>query len=111
VFTRSWRGRAGGGFYRAGGQTGRGRAENRSTSGGDAHCHAHDTCPIFCASFPWETRHVEHTASERKHAARTLNPRFDLAAESVVMTTQYMAAVPAAMLRQPAAIDPLMQGF
>lgn len=56
-------------------------------------------------------------------AARTLNPCFDLADESAVMTTQYMAAVPAGMLRQPvanlsgrrdeivAAIDLLMQGF
>jgi len=55
--------------------------------------------------------------------ARTLNPCFDIAGETLVMATQFMAAVPANMLRAPltslgtrrdeivAAIDLLMQGF
>lgn len=55
--------------------------------------------------------------------ARTLNPCFDIADETLVMTTQFMAAVPANILRKPlaslngrrdeivAAIDLLMQGF
>jgi toxin CcdB len=56
-------------------------------------------------------------------AAKTLNPCFELAGETVVMATQFMAAVPAPLLRMPvtglqaqrdeivAAIDFLMQGF
>ncbi len=56
-------------------------------------------------------------------AARTLNPSFDIGDETLVMATQFMAAVPASMLRAPltslgtrrdeivAAIDLLMQGF
>ena len=55
--------------------------------------------------------------------ARTLNPCFDVGGETVVMATQFMAAVPAAILRDPitslrshrdeitAALDFLMQGF
>lgn len=55
--------------------------------------------------------------------ARTLNPVFEFGEETLVMTTQFMAAVPASMLRTPvanlggrreeivAAIDLLMQGF
>ena len=55
--------------------------------------------------------------------ARTLNPCFDIAEESLVMSTQFMAAVPATLLKHPlanlsgrhddivAAIDLLMQGF
>ncbi|MDP2825495.1 MAG: CcdB family protein [Sulfuritalea sp.] len=55
--------------------------------------------------------------------ARTLNPVFIVGADSVVMVTQFMAAVPGAMLKNPvttlenrrddivAAIDLLMQGF
>jgi toxin CcdB len=55
--------------------------------------------------------------------ARTLNPCFDIAGESLVMTTQFMAAVPANILHTPlgnlgarrdeivAAVDLLMQGF
>ncbi len=56
-------------------------------------------------------------------AARTLNPSFDIGDETLVMATQFMAAVPVNMLRAPltslgtrrdeivAAIDLLMQGF
>jgi len=55
--------------------------------------------------------------------ARNLNPCFEYAGESVVMATQFMAAVPANMLRTPvfslqsqrdtitAALDFLLQGF
>lgn len=55
--------------------------------------------------------------------AKVLNPCFEIAGESLVMTTQFMAAVPVRMLRTPvanlqaerdqivAAIDFLMQGF
>lgn len=55
--------------------------------------------------------------------ARTLNPCFDIAEESLLMCTQFMAAVPANILKNPlaslsgrrddivAAIDLLMQGF
>jgi toxin CcdB len=55
--------------------------------------------------------------------ARTLNPCFDIADETLVMSTQYMAAVPASILKKPlanlngrrddivAAIDLLMRGF
>lgn len=55
--------------------------------------------------------------------ARTLNPCFEMGDETLVMTTQFMAAVPASMLRAPvanlamrreeivAALDLLMQGF
>ncbi len=55
--------------------------------------------------------------------ARTLNPIFDISGETLVMSTQFMAAVPANMLKMPlaslsgrrddivAAIDLLMQGF
>lgn len=55
--------------------------------------------------------------------ARILNPVFRVEEQDVVMVTQFMAAVPAAMLRQPvgtlaalrddivAAVDLLMQGF
>jgi toxin CcdB len=55
--------------------------------------------------------------------ARTLNPCFDIADETLVMSTQFMAAVPANILKNPltslsgrrddivAAIDLLMQGF
>ena len=55
--------------------------------------------------------------------ARTLNPVFAIGADSVVMVTQFMAAVPGGMLKNPvttlenhrddivAAIDLLMQGF
>jgi toxin CcdB len=55
--------------------------------------------------------------------ARTLNPCFDIAEETLVMCTQFMAAVPANLLKNPitslsgqrddivAAIDLLMQGF
>lgn len=55
--------------------------------------------------------------------ARTLNPCFEILGETLVMTTQFMAAVPASMLHTPvtslalqrdeiiAAIDFLMQGF
>ncbi|MFH7326769.1 CcdB family protein [Desulfurivibrio sp. C05AmB] len=55
--------------------------------------------------------------------ARILNPCFTIAGESLVMSTQFMAAVPANILRTPiaslqaerdaivAAVDFLMQGF
>jgi toxin CcdB len=55
--------------------------------------------------------------------ARTLNLVFELGDETLVVTTQFMAAVPTSMLRTPvanlaarrdeivAAIDLLMQGF
>jgi len=55
--------------------------------------------------------------------AQTLNPRFKIRGETVVMATQFMAAVPASILRDPvaslrahhdeitAALDFLMQGF
>lgn len=55
--------------------------------------------------------------------AETLNPGFEIAGERLVMATQFMAAVPASILRAPttnlrsrrddvvAAIDFLMQGF
>ena len=55
--------------------------------------------------------------------ARTLNPVVDIGSDSVVMVTQFMAAVPCTLLKQPlttlesrrddivAAIDLLMQGF
>ncbi len=55
--------------------------------------------------------------------ARTLNPCFEIMGETLVMTTQFMAAVPANMMLAPigslssqrgeiiAAIDFLMQGF
>lgn len=55
--------------------------------------------------------------------ARTLNPIFKVGADNVVMVTQFMAAVPGTMLKNPvttlenyrddivAAIDLLMQGF
>jgi toxin CcdB len=55
--------------------------------------------------------------------ARILNPEFSIGAETLVMTTQFMAAVPASILKGPvttldrarteivAAIDFLMQGF
>lgn len=55
--------------------------------------------------------------------ARILNPVFDVQGERLVMATQFLAAVPAAMLKIPvanlanrhdeivAAIDFLMQGF
>lgn len=55
--------------------------------------------------------------------ARILNPVFQVDEREVVMVTQYMAAVPATILRQPvgtlsarrdeivAAVDLLMQGF
>lgn len=62
-------------------------------------------------------------ASIAPKPAQTLNPCFDIAGESVVMATQFMAAIPASLLRDPftrlesrrddivAAIDFLMQGF
>lgn len=55
--------------------------------------------------------------------AATLNPVLDIAGERVVMTTQFMAAVPAQILKSPvaridahrteitAALDLLFQGF
>lgn len=55
--------------------------------------------------------------------ARTLNPCFEILGETLVMTTQFMAAVPANMMLAPvasltlqrdeiiAAIDFMMQGF
>ena len=55
--------------------------------------------------------------------AKTLNPVFDFACTSVVMVTQFMAAVPASLLKSPessleanrneitAALDLLFQGF
>lgn len=55
--------------------------------------------------------------------ARILNPVFAIGAEPLVMTTQFMAAMPAALLKGPvttlehqreeivAALDFLMQGF
>jgi toxin CcdB len=55
--------------------------------------------------------------------AKTLNPMFDIVGTSVVMVTQFMAAIPAAMLRSPeysleanrneitSALDLLFQGF
>jgi toxin CcdB len=55
--------------------------------------------------------------------AQTLNPCFEVGGETVVMATQFMAAVPGAILRDPvtslrshhdeitAALDFLMQGF
>ena len=55
--------------------------------------------------------------------AQTLNPRFKIHGEIVVMATQFMAAVPVPILRDPvaslrphhdevtAALDFLMQGF
>ncbi|TVP80534.1 CcdB family protein [Thioalkalivibrio sp.] len=55
--------------------------------------------------------------------AKTLNPCFNVAGETVVMITQFMAAVPTAILRDPvtslrphrdeitAALDFLIQGF
>jgi len=55
--------------------------------------------------------------------AQHLNPRFEIQKESVVMATQFMAAVPSYILRNPitniesnrnsitAAIDFLMQGY
>jgi len=55
--------------------------------------------------------------------AKTLNPVFDIAGTSVVMVTQFMAAVPASLLKSPegslafarneitAALDLLFQGF
>ena len=61
--------------------------------------------------------------SNAPQPARTLNPCFDIAEESLLMCTQFMAAVPANLLRNPltslsgrrddivAAIDLLMQGF
>ena len=62
------------------------------------------------------------TASAPKPATR-LNPAFDINGESVVMVTQFMAAVPVGMLASSianieaasdkitAAVDMLMQGF
>ncbi len=56
-------------------------------------------------------------------AARVLNPTFSIGGKEMVMATQFMAAVPSAILKQPlttmvhqraeivAAIDFLMQGF
>jgi toxin CcdB len=55
--------------------------------------------------------------------AKTLNPVFDVAGTSVVMVTQFMAAVPISLLKSPesslefsrneitAALDFLLQGF
>ena len=55
--------------------------------------------------------------------AKTLNPVFDIAGTSVVMVTQFMAAIPATLLKSPesslefsrneiiAALDLLFQGF
>ena len=55
--------------------------------------------------------------------AKTLNPVFDIAGTSVVMVTQFMAAIPASLLKSPesslefsrneiiAALDLLFQGF
>jgi len=62
-------------------------------------------------------------ASSAPKPAATLNPCFEIAGDSVVMATQFMAAVPTGILRNPitnlqmrrddvvAAIDFLMQGF
>lgn len=61
--------------------------------------------------------------SKSPQPARTLNPCFTIAEETLVMSTQFMAAVPANILKHPltslsgkrddivAAIDLLMQGF
>jgi toxin CcdB len=61
--------------------------------------------------------------SSAPQPARSLNPGFDIAEETLVMCTQFMAAVPANILKNPlaslsgrrddivAAIDLLMQGF
>lgn len=61
--------------------------------------------------------------SEAPLPARILNPVFDIGTDSVVMVTQFMAAVPCTLLKNPlttlesrrgeivAAIDLLMQGF
>lgn len=61
--------------------------------------------------------------SRAPQPARHLNPVFDIAGECLVMTTQFMAAVPARLLQTPignlqarrqeivAAIDFLLQGF
>ena len=55
--------------------------------------------------------------------AKTLNPVFNIAGTSVVMVTQFMAAIPASLLKSPesslefsrneitAALDLLFQGF
>jgi toxin CcdB len=55
--------------------------------------------------------------------ARTLNPCFEIGGETLVMATQFMAAVPVGILRNPlgnlgarryeivAAVDLLMRGF
>lgn len=55
--------------------------------------------------------------------AKTLNPVFEIAGDSVVMVTQFMASVPATLLKSPefsleasrneitAALDLLFQGF
>ncbi|MDP2808973.1 MAG: CcdB family protein [Rhodocyclaceae bacterium] len=55
--------------------------------------------------------------------AKTLNPCFEIIGEAQIMATQFMAAIPSRILRQPvtnlhaqrdeivAAIDLLMQGF
>jgi len=61
--------------------------------------------------------------SSAPQPARALNPGFDIGEETLVMCTQFMAAVPANILKNPlaslsgrrddivAAIDLLMQGF
>jgi len=61
--------------------------------------------------------------SSAPQPARALNPGFDIGEETMVMCTQFMAAVPANILKNPiaslsgrrddivAAIDLLMQGF
>ncbi len=61
--------------------------------------------------------------SEAPHPARHLNPCFAVGDDEVVMVTQFMGAVPVAVLRTPVAtlarrhtdiidaIDMLMQGF
>lgn len=61
--------------------------------------------------------------SRAPQPARTLNPGFEISGETLVMVTQFMAAIPANLLRTPvaslgarrdeivAAIDLLMQGF
>lgn len=63
-------------------------------------------------------------ASIAPQPAQPLNPSFTIAGETLVMATQFMAAVPATLLRPPvimslqpqhdaiiAAVDFLMQGF
>ena len=61
--------------------------------------------------------------SNAPQPARTLNPCFEIADQTLVMSTQFMAAVPVNILKNPlaslsgqrdaivAAIDLLMQGF